>query len=104
MRTSIGSGLRLLWLVAFLAASGVQTARAQDSLTSRLRQYESDKKNPIVAGALEYTFPFAGYAYAGNWRGGVLPGAVLVTGVALVLPCLEPCTSEQQQRLIAGAL
>jgi hypothetical protein len=107
MMIFLGYGLRLVLLATVLLGSCGTGARAQDTLyTARLREYESEKKNAVVAGALEYAFPFAGYAYAGNWRQGVWPGAMYITGFALMLPCaysdLEPCSTEQQQRLVAG--
>jgi hypothetical protein len=101
--------LRALLLVIFLAVTGVSSAQAQDTLSAAgklVREYESQKKNPVLAGVFEYAFPFAGYAYAGNWRGGLWPAALYMGGFALATPCLfadlEPCSEGAQQTAIAG--
>jgi hypothetical protein len=47
---------------------------------------DPDTRSPVLAGALELLMPVPtlGYAYAGNWRRGLLPGGVQVLGLFLV--------------------
>jgi hypothetical protein len=48
-----------------------------------LQTAADDIRSPVLAGALELLLPIPtlGYAYAGNWRRGLLPGGVQVLGV-----------------------
>ena len=101
--------LRSLLVVIFLAGVGVSSAWAQDTLSTParlLREYEAQKKSPVLAGVLEYSFPFAGYAYAGNFRGGLWPAALFMGGFALATPCLfndlEPCSEDAQRSALTG--
>ena len=57
-------------------------ASAQD--TDPWVQFELEKKNPILAGALEAVVPFAGNAYAGNWKSSIGGFVFDVAGWALV--------------------
>jgi hypothetical protein len=101
--------VRTLCVAAAVLVAGAAPALAQDTLaTSRVvQQYEAQKKSAVLAGALEYAFPFAGYVYAGNWRRGLAPGALFLGGFLLVTPCayndLGPCSDNQQKALLAGA-
>ena len=99
---------RILCITTAILGSGFSGARAQDTLatTEILRQYEAQKKNAAVAAVLEYTFPFVGYAYAGNWRRGLAPGGMALGGFLLLAPCaytdLGPCSDNQQIAALAG--
>jgi hypothetical protein len=50
------------------------------------RTADPDTRSPLLAGALELLMPVPtlGYAYAGNWRRGLLPGGIQVLGLFLV--------------------
>jgi hypothetical protein len=72
---------------------------AQKPAGDTARVVAISKKYPIAAGILEFYVPTAGYAYAGNWRRGLPPELVRVTGLllsaqfAFTHPATHPCTA-----------
>ena len=52
----------------------------------------SDHRSPVVAGLIEPFVPTLGYAYAGDWRRGLLPAGVRVVGVGLIVHGLSKAT------------
>ncbi len=57
---------------------------AQQSQDDALLRYQAEKKNEIVAAALEFFIPVLGHAYAGNVEKGLVPAAVSVGGLVMV--------------------
>jgi hypothetical protein len=64
-------------------------------------------KSAFAAGALEWMIPTVGYAYAGNWSRGILPGLVRISGMGLLFSHLSlmwledaPCRG----RCVAGCV
>ena len=51
-----------------------------------------DHRAPVMAGALDFFLPTLGYAYAGDWRRGLLPGGVRIVGVGLIVHGLSKAT------------
>jgi hypothetical protein len=76
---------------------------AQEPAGDTARVVAISKKYPIAAGVLEFLYPTAGYAYAGNWSRGFPPALVRVTGAVLLaefaigymaaLPCTARCAT-----------
>lgn len=76
------------FLPAFVLTAGLfclmpVAARAQEG--DALARYEIEKKNEIVAGALEWLVPIVGHHYAGNARAGYVPAAVSGGGLVGVI-------------------
>jgi hypothetical protein len=65
---------RMLLIVAALALLVPATARCQAAETVRVGSTHS----ALAAGLLEWVFPTAGFAYAGDWKRGLLPNVLRV--------------------------
>ena len=77
------SGLFLAVLIALgPAVPGAALAEGLDS-ASRVKLYESQKKDPWIAAGLAFIVPTAGHAYDGDWTRGLL--FLIPEGAALAL-------------------
>jgi hypothetical protein len=82
----LGSSAATLSLCGLLLLlSGTLHAQVGGPATGTTVELPSSRKDPLVAGVLEWVLPTAGYAYAGNWKKGVAPGVLRYGGAVVVL-------------------
>lgn len=70
-------------LVSALLVTGPAWAQATDGTGTGDPPATSRSPNPLVAGVVEWVVPTVGYAYAGDWRKGLVPNTVRVGGLVL---------------------
>ncbi|MEM7417800.1 MAG: hypothetical protein AAF389_20085 [Gemmatimonadota bacterium] len=88
-------------------AGAIALAAIQPALASAQNdELEPHAPNAIGAGVLEWLVPTAGYAYAGDWKAGLVPNAVRVGGLVLFVASYdeagEQCGSACALGLVAG--
>jgi len=66
--------IAIVWILA------TKICLAQTDTTDR----SVDLRSPILAGYKEWTLPFSGYAYGGDWRKGIVPNILRIGGVAAI--------------------
>lgn len=77
----------ILIAAGFLFLSCTTRACAQEPQDQEVpeRPNVEGTRSPLAAGLLEWAVPTVGYAYAGNWRRGIVPNLVVVGGLVLTL-------------------
>jgi hypothetical protein len=96
--------------LAFSVTCGLSRASAQvqDSvpqLAVVLQQYEQQRKSGWTAGFLEYLLPLLGYSCAGDWRRGLWPAWLWISGgLLMTVPCtyVEDCTDSDWELILVG--
>lgn len=76
-------------LLVLLVGTLLLTAPSRGAAQSPEVVASVESPSPFVSGFLEYWLPTAGYAYAGDWKRGLLPNAVRMGGMVLFIKNLD---------------
>lgn len=76
---------RTILFALMLATPASVRAQAPEFLAPTDTLYFTESRSALVSAFLEFSVPMLGYAWAGNWKRGLLPNTVRIGGVALML-------------------
>lgn len=73
-------------MVALAAPVAGQTAATADSVLTaeQLAQFGAERRDPFVAGAMEFVLPTLGFGYVGEWPQGAALTAATVAGAWII--------------------
>ncbi len=75
------------WLGVLLAFALAGPAQAQTQAVDTV--YVGSHHSPWTAGVVEWVLPSAGFAYAGDWKRGLLPNAIRVASIVTIVAGAE---------------